>query len=161
MKGVLIFIFFFYSSLFYGRDDVDIYRKLLILANENIQYAKMFYDQFNKPTNENSPTIMGYKAMSYFMMSKHVLNPYNKLMYFKKGKLCIDKAIVLDANNVELLYLRYCVQINVPKFLNYHNNISIDKKKIELYLQSNSNVQKLSSDFLNKIKQTLNKIPQN
>jgi hypothetical protein len=42
----------------------------------------------------------------------------------------------MDKNNIELTYLRYSVQYNLPAFLGYKSNLQEDKTKIVNYLKS-------------------------
>ncbi|MFA5244069.1 MAG: hypothetical protein WC380_02100 [Pedobacter sp.] len=72
----------------------------------------------------------GYKAGAIMLMAKHVLNPFSKLSHFKKGKGMLENAINFDNNNLELRFLRYTIQTNVPSFLNYKQNIKPDKEFI-------------------------------
>ena len=87
------------------------------------------------------------------IMAKHVFNPFSKLSYFNKGKLILEKAIQAEGKNVELRFLRYSIQTNVPAFLGYKSNLKNDynflkqaipgikdsvlKKIITSYLQQN------------------------
>lgn len=82
-----------------------------------------------EPYNEsNNPLLMGYKAGATMLMAKHVFNPFSKLNYFNKGKSMLEKAIHSDKNNVELRFLRYTIQTNVPSFLGYNQNKETDRK---------------------------------
>ncbi len=157
MKFVFILIILLGANIYKAIDDVDVLRKLLILSNKNLEYARQFKINTDKISTLDNPTIIGYKAMSYFMLSKHLINPYYKLDNFKKGKYYIDKAISLDSNNIELIFLRYCVQINVPRVLKYSSNITKDKIKILAYLNENKNTQNLNNEILDNIKLTLTK----
>lgn len=81
-----------------------------------------------EPFNErNNPLFLGYKASATMMMAKYVINPFSKLQYFKKGKLMLEKAIELDPRNIELRFLRYTIQTNIPAFLNYSSNQEPDR----------------------------------
>lgn len=62
------------------------------------------------------------------LMAKHVINPFSKLSYFKKGRIMLEKAINTDKNNVELRFLRYTIQTSVPAFLNYSQDKKQDKE---------------------------------
>lgn len=81
-----------------------------------------------QPFNENNNTLfLGYRASATMMMAKHLNNPFSKLSYFKKGKVMLEKAIQFDQKNVELIFLRYTIQTNVPSFLNYYANKENDR----------------------------------
>ena len=75
----------------------------------------------------SNPVLEGYKASATMMMAKYVFNPFTKLAYFQKGKTILEKAIQADNTNIELRFLRLAIQSNVPAFLGYKNNMSVDK----------------------------------
>lgn len=74
---------------------------------------------------------MGYRAGATMLMAKHSLNPFNKLSYFKKGKTMLEKAIQAENNNVELRFLRYTIQTNVPSFLGYSSELIKDRSFLQ------------------------------
>ena len=81
-----------------------------------------------EPYNEkNNPLLLGYKGGATMLMATHVVNPFSKLSYFKNGRISLEKAIQADKNNVELRFLRYTVQTNIPSFLGYSSNLEKDR----------------------------------
>ena len=78
-------------------------------------------------TEKNEPVLMGYRASATMMMAKHVFNPVSKLSYFKKGRKMLETVIASNIYNIELRFLRFAIQTNVPSFLNYDSNIEEDK----------------------------------
>ena len=54
-----------------------------------------------------------------------------KLKLFKKGKNKLNDIINKNPNIVEFRWIRYCIQSNTPKILNYKQHIEIDKAMIE------------------------------
>ena len=81
-----------------------------------------------EPYNDkNNALFLGYRASATMLMAKHLINPFSKLSYFKKGKLMLEKAIQFDQKNAELRFLRYTIQTNVPSFLNYSDNKENDR----------------------------------
>lgn len=81
-----------------------------------------------QPYDENAnPVLAGYKASATMIMAKHVVNPFSKLSYFRKGKTILEKSIQANKTNVELRFLRLAIQSNIPAFLGYKNNMSSDK----------------------------------
>ena len=80
------------------------------------------------PYNEkNNPLLLGYKGGATMLMATHVVNPFSKLSYFKNGRIALEKAIQADKNNVELRFLRYTVQTNIPSFLGYNSHLEKDR----------------------------------
>lgn len=84
--------------------------------------------QLLQPYHENNnPLLFGYRAGATMLMAKHAFNPFSKLSYFKKGVIMLEKAIQHDHKNIELRFLRYTIQTNVPRFLNYYMDKDTDK----------------------------------
>lgn len=88
--------------------------------------GKYFLKKVENET-ELTPVILGYKGAVKMIMAKHYFNPIDKLYSFKEGKEILENAIAKDPKNTELVYLRFGIQCNSPKFLNYCNNIHQDK----------------------------------
>lgn len=61
------------------------------------------------------------------LMAKYVFNPFSKFSYFKKGKNMLEKAVHADKNNIELRFLRYTIQTNIPAFLGYNDDLETDR----------------------------------
>ena len=84
-------------------------------------------DNFIKQLNEDISTeAKGYIAAMNFMKSRFVKNPFTKFKYFKIGKTTLDQVILSNPKNVEMRYIRYLMQKQIPDFLGYHENISED-----------------------------------
>ena len=81
-----------------------------------------------KPYNEkNNPVLSGYRAGATMMMAKYVFSPFSKISYFRKGRDMLQKAVNADDQNIELRFLRFAVQTNLPFFLGYKDHIEADK----------------------------------
>ncbi|MFN3444461.1 MAG: hypothetical protein ACK44D_01865 [Bacteroidia bacterium] len=96
-------------------------------------YEKAIYSQqiavdlIDKLNASNNNTFLGYKGAVTMIMAKHVFSPYKKLNYFKNGKEILEQAILKEPLNIELRFLRFSIQSNSPKFLDYHSNLFSDK----------------------------------
>lgn len=97
-------------------------------ALKSIDSCKELIAISSGPNEKNNPLMLGYKGSGTMLMAKHVFNPFTKMSYFKKGKQMLEKAIKLEENNIELRFLRFNAQTNMPSFLGYNNSIENDKK---------------------------------
>lgn len=72
------------------------------------------------------PLLNGYIGGLYIARSRHapLLDKRNAL---KKGTEMLEKAIRDKPNNIELLFLRLSIQLNLPGFLGYDDDIEKDK----------------------------------
>ncbi len=153
MKSYLLCFFlihgFLSSTKTPGIEDV----RILFHKAESSQKVCVELIELLKPYNDkNNALFLGYRASATMMMAKHLINPFSKLSYFKKGKLMLEKAIEFDQKNVELRFLRYTIQTNVPSFLNY----SEDKERDKLFLVQSLNslkdqkLKNIISNYLNR-----------
>lgn len=76
-------------------------------------------------TGPDAMTIQAYQAASTCMMAEHVFSPLKKLKYFNEGKNELERLIDQE-KTVESVYCRLLVQLNVPKILNYYDEIDAD-----------------------------------
>lgn len=78
-----------------------------------------------------SSTHLGYLGAYQAIWAEHASNPFSKLRTFNKGKGNVEKAITNDRQNVELRFIRYSIQRNVPKMLGYNKEVEIDRAILE------------------------------
>jgi len=76
--------------------------------------------------DNKSPEAKGYSAAMILMKSRYVIFPLTKLKYFKEGKKELNDVIKKNPKNVEIRYLRFSMQKQIPNFLGYHDNINED-----------------------------------
>lgn len=69
--------------------------------------------------------VNAYQAAGTCMMANYVFSPKSKLNYFNQGKAQLED-LIEQSKDVEKVYLRLLIQLNVPKILNYHKNIEGD-----------------------------------
>jgi len=97
--------------------------------------------------NLSNPVIQAYKGAAEMTQANCVGNPWEKYQYFKDGKKELETAIEKEPDSLEIRYLRFAVQENLPGILNY-NNIEEDKEFLieSLILQMQNNI---PGEFLN------------
>ena len=80
--------------------------------------------------------LVAYKGAGLLLKCKESKNPFLKLKYFEKGKTMLEEAINKEPNNIEIVFLRYINQVNMPTFLNYNKNIDQDYTLINSKINS-------------------------
>lgn len=98
--------------------------------------------------------MIAYTGASKVISAKFYFNPITKLAVFNEGKNKIEAAVQSDPKNIEIRYIRYSVQINVPSILAYNSKINEDKKILQSYVNDFEN-QKKDSDLYSRIKSYL------
>ena len=126
---ILLIVFILFSIIGKGNTDLISIRLELNLAAEDEKVAQSFYNRMSPIDDTSPPILIGFKAISILIMGKHAFNPYTKLKHFYIGKELLDKAIELETS-LELHFLRFAVQTNIPLFLPYTGDIEYDKSYI-------------------------------
>ena len=128
MKGLLLISFLWcHAIVFANTPSMNTIRSLYEKASTEERSCKQLIQLLSDYNEHNNPLLSGYKASGIMMMANHVMNPFSKFSYFKKGKKMLEKAVAADLNNVELRFLRFAVQTNIPSFLQYSDSIEKDK----------------------------------
>ncbi len=108
-------------------------------ANDIDQVRKSFHQAVLEPTNitafhqyvnslsENAPVIVAYKAMSEALMAQQVWNPIDKYVCIKKFESLINLAADQDPGNLEIRFLRICIEYYIPEWLPISNHLEADK----------------------------------
>jgi len=82
---------------------------------------------------EKTEKEQAYLAAGFVLKAKHVYSPFSKWSFFKKGINKLDQVINKNPKFVEFRWLRYSLQKNAPKFLNYNENLVEDRIFIKEY----------------------------
>ena len=125
-------------NLYSYANDISTIRELYVDAYKSDLNCNKLGEILDTMKKNSSTLIKGYEGCFYFFKCKFESSPISKLIYFKKGKKLLENAIALDPYSVELKFLRYNIQTNLPKFLSYHNKIEEDYNFI------NQNIKKIS-----------------
>lgn len=80
--------------------------------------------------NINRPIILAYKTVAEMMLISYYYNPFKKLEIFNDKSKQLDLIIKNNINNLEIRFLRYCLQKKSPSFLVYNKELDIDYKFI-------------------------------
>ena len=121
-----ISIFLFVTLTVYSQKSNDL--ELIRTAFQNIKSEDDINKILSYQTENNGKDnhiIEAYKGASQCMMAEYVFSPISKLKNFNRGKKILE-ASILESNNVENVYLRLLIQLNIPGILNYHDNIDAD-----------------------------------
>ncbi len=128
MRRILFFIvcLFLNISFTFGTEIIEV-RKMYYDAATKKDASELFLTSMKNIKVESNPLLLCYRGMAYMIGAKYSFNPYTKLSYFNKGKEMLEKAVKAEPENVEIRFMRYCIQTNAPFFLNYSSNADVDK----------------------------------
>ena len=94
---------------------------------------------YTEPVDENaSPVHKAYRGAGLATTSNCTSWPIRKITRFRDGKALIEEAVSLKPNDLEVRFLRFTIQRNIPDFLGY-DNVEEDRKfimeRLTLYLK--------------------------
>jgi len=96
-------------------------------ANKNKASAVECSKMLSAIDTKSPPILICYKGASEMIQAKYAFNPINKFKRFRNGKSLIEQAIHRDAKDLEMRFLRFSIQCNLPSFLGYNDSINRDK----------------------------------
>lgn len=148
----LLILLFAFSTSVIATETINMIqlRTLYYSSSEDQNTAKEFLETTSQLDVDANSLFLAYRGMAYMLQAKYAWNPYSKMNNFDKGKQDLEKAIEKDQSNVELRFLRFGIQTNVPSILSYSDNIEADKKMI---LEAFQNIQ--DKDLKQRIKEYL------
>lgn len=88
----------------------------------------------------NNYTLMAYHGAALMTSAQYAFWPFEQLKRFNQGKKILENAVSHDISNVEIRWIRYVIQKNVPSFLNYSKNLEEDKKVLANYIKETEGV---------------------
>lgn len=137
------------STAVYGQDlKISDIRKDFKVGHKDEATCKKHLESLEKYAD--TPVERGYEAAYHMFMAKHTGNPLKKMSYFKSGKNMLEKEIESNPDNIELRYIRLCIQYYIPSYLGYKGNIDEDKNFLRdnLYKLSDKHTKELLFNYL-------------
>lgn len=128
-------------------------RELYIEASFEEDKANKLYELTKNSSIESDYKKFTYHSIAILLQSKFSINPIDKLKSFGEGKEQLEKVISQYPQDIELRFLRFCVQDGTPAILDYKLNMEEDSQFI------NNNISTTSEElqqFIMPIFKTLN-----
>ncbi|WP_316798666.1 hypothetical protein [Pedobacter frigidisoli] len=138
-KFQILLLFFFgsiqvsYSQL--SPKEVAMLKTDLIKAVENSALTDSLYLKLSGLKNKTA-LVNGYCGTLEALKAKHAWNPYNKIKYVKQSLKTMQKAIDMDAENLELRFMRFSIEHFTPGFLGFSKELTVDRKEIIKHYQN-------------------------
>lgn len=129
MRALLILLFIGNWS---SKDapELSTLRKLYYRAAVESSASTSLSKELKSVGPDSAPILLCYKGAAFMMEAKYAFNPITKLSRFSKGKKAIEEAIAKEPSNMEMRFIRFSIQTNLPGFLGYQGHIDSDKKKL-------------------------------
>lgn len=109
--------------------NIPLLRKQLIYAIDHKDATDSLYHSLGL-IRQPSPLITGYIGALEALKAKHTWNPYFKIKYLNNAEDSFEDAISRDPHSIELRFMRFSVEHNVPGFLGFNKNLVGDKQML-------------------------------
>lgn len=109
--------------------NLHVIRKLLVTAITSSKTTDSLYNNLGNIKNRTS-LINGYMGTLQALKAKHTWNPYYKVKYLNDAEKTFKNAVTGDPSNIEIRFMRFSVEHNVPGFLGYTKNLVADRTEI-------------------------------
>lgn len=80
--------------------------------------------------NAKEATVLAYAAGAEMASAQYKFSPFGKLTAFNSGKAKLEPLVNANAENVEIRFIRYSIQLKCPAILGYNKSLSGDRQFI-------------------------------
>ena len=105
---------------------LDQIRKLYIESAKSEWNINKLISKCEEYKSKNNSIIYAYRTVADLMLIKYKYNPLYKLKLFTDYSRKLDLIVINNLNNIEIRFLRYCVQKKTPRLLGYNDNLERD-----------------------------------
>ena len=109
--------------------NVHVIRKLLVSALNSKKTTDSLYTNLGA-LKSPSALVNGYMGTLQALKAKHAWNPYFKIKYLNDSQSTFKTAVSRDPHNIEIRFMRFSIEHNVPGFLGYNKNLVADRQEI-------------------------------
>ena len=134
-KYLILFLFFVYSFIVIA-DDISQIRNMYTSSIENEKKCEDFGKYMLNLNYDENNLYQAYLGCYYFIKCKYTSSNILKFKYFNKGKALLESSINNNSSSIELRFLRYSIQVNLPRILFYYQDIEKDFNFVQHNLMS-------------------------
>jgi hypothetical protein len=151
MKFISTIVFSFFILGVFAHPELTELRDLFAKASKDETANQKLFDLTKSYSLSTFPVYYAYNAGAEMTLANHVTWPGTKLEYFNAGRERLQAAVQKFPQNVEIRYIRYCVQQGCPFFLDYASNLEEDRK----FILANMNQTDWSESYKKQVREFL------
>lgn len=120
--------------------NIDLEKIRTVYANaKDSEKESMFFLSQLADIKSPSPIEQAYHGAFLAIKANFAYNPFSKMSLVQDGMKKINSAAKLDPENIEIRYLRYTIQNEIPRILNLSDNLIEDKKLLQAFADKHPN----------------------
>lgn len=148
--SVIFFLLVGSTSVVSQRVTLDEARSLYPKSTYDKVICEKLFAMLSVRESNNNNILSGYQGAVAANWANHQKEPAQKIKFFNMGRKLLEKAIISEPDNLELRFLRFTIQTNCPKAVQYDKNIVDDKEYIIKHLEdiNNSELKKRIANYL-------------
>ncbi|WP_345954753.1 hypothetical protein [Mucilaginibacter sp. PAMB04168] len=104
-------------------------RKQLLVALDRRSLTDSLYNSLAATTNK-SPILTCYFGVVQALKAKHAWNPYFKVKHLNDSEKTLQQAVSREPDNMEIRFMRFSIEHNVPGFLGYGKHLTDDRNEM-------------------------------
>jgi hypothetical protein len=125
--GILFFIVGITNLVQADVPGPKVIRKQLLVALENKKLTDSLFNILSAEPNKSALNIC-YLGVVEALKAKHAWNPYYKVKYLNDAEKTLQAAVNRDPDNMEIRFMRFSIEHNVPGFLGYTKHLVADRE---------------------------------
>ncbi|RYE27740.1 MAG: hypothetical protein EOP42_18805 [Sphingobacteriaceae bacterium] len=136
MKKFLLIIFFCcFGNAFYIKAlpvqklDISRIRKDMLRAINSSKVTDSLYNNL-QTINKKPALVVAYFGALEALKAKNSWNPYNKIKYLNLSGKTVQQAVNSNPEDMEIRFVRFSIQSNLPHFLGLAKDLDADKNQI-------------------------------
>ncbi|RYE22109.1 MAG: hypothetical protein EOP42_24895 [Sphingobacteriaceae bacterium] len=135
MKNVLLIVFCFCCGIVFcdtlpaQKLDISKLRKEMLRAISSPRVTDSLYNNLQN-INKKPPLVTAYFGALEALKAKNSWNPYNKIKYLNLSGKTVQQAVNASPDDMEIRFVRFSIQSNLPHFLGLAKDLDADKNQI-------------------------------
>jgi hypothetical protein len=109
--------------------DITGIRKQMLRAINSSKVTDSLYTNLRN-ISKKTPLIIAYVGALEALKAKNSWNPYIKIKYLNLSGKTVQQAVSASPDDMEIRFVRFSIQSNLPHFLGLNKDINADKTRI-------------------------------
>jgi len=131
---IIFLVAFLYGTKGYCQDTKTLRNELFSLELNPIDIGA-YLDKLELIDNPGAE-IISYTGAACAFLARHISNPLKKIYYLNQSNRYLKKAVESDPDNVEIRFIRFLTQSQIPGILTLGYDVREDKKYIVDHLEN-------------------------
>lgn len=109
--------------------NLKVLRKQMVVAIDNSKTTDSLFKSLTA-IKTRTGIVNGFIGALQALKAKHAWNPYFKVKYLKNSEKTFKQAVAEDPHNIEIRFMRFSIEHNVPGFMGFNKDLTADSEDI-------------------------------